>query len=162
MKLLTLSAIALLASSSFALAQGGDLGAHFLENWDLDGDGQVTIAEAIEKRDTVFLTFDADDNGVLDNEEYDTFDEARANDVREHGGAQGQGNGNGNGQGNGKAMGQNKGRDSIGNAMMREFTDANKDGQVTLQEFIDSVPAWHARADRNDDGVITSADFGRH
>ena len=43
-RVLTVAAALFIASSAYA--QQGQPGAHFLENWDLDGDGQVTLAEA--------------------------------------------------------------------------------------------------------------------
>ena len=82
---------ALIALGAMAHAQQGSPGLHFIENWDLDGDGQVTLAEATERRGDIFVTFDADDNGVLSPEEHDFFDEARANDMKENGMGQGMG-----------------------------------------------------------------------
>lgn len=131
-----------ITAGSLAQAQQGNPGTHFIENWDLDGDGQVTLAEATERRGDVFLSFDADDNGILSPEEYDLFDEARANDMRENGFGQGR-------SGNGPA-----------NGMLRQFTDANGDGRVTREEFMNAVPAWFERMDRNGDSAITEEDFG--
>ena len=85
---------ALIALGAMAHAQQGSPGLHFIENWDLDGDGQVTLAEATERRGDIFVTFDADDNGVLSPEEHDFFDEARANDIKENGMGKGMGRGN--------------------------------------------------------------------
>ncbi|SFL62012.1 hypothetical protein [Shimia aestuarii] len=62
-----------LISATLANAEPGGPGAHFVENWDLNGDGHVTLAEATERRADIFLTFDADENGVLDAEEHDLF-----------------------------------------------------------------------------------------
>ena len=39
-----------------------------------------------------------------------------------------------------------------------EFADANKDGKVTRQEYIDARAAQFARMDRNGDGVVDDAD----
>ena len=61
--LLTLTA--LLLSTPAAFAQAGMPGAHFIENWDLDGNGAVTAAEIAEKRSDVFASFDADENASL-------------------------------------------------------------------------------------------------
>jgi Ca2+-binding EF-hand superfamily protein len=138
---LTTAALLLLATQSFAA--GGVPGGHFIENWDLDNNGGVSLAEATERRGDVFLTFDADDNGVLNAEEHDLFDEARANDMKE------------NGEGHGK------GKKNPANGMLRKFTDANGDGEVTRAEFMDSVPAWFARMDKNGDGNVTTDDFGK-
>ncbi len=140
---LTLTAASLLLIATQSFAAGGNPGSHFVENWDLNNDGKVTLEEATERRGDVFLTFDADDNGILDSEEHDFFDEARAKDMAENG------------------MGHGKGKRNPANGMLREFTDANNDGQVTREEFMDAVPAWYARMDKNGDGAVTTDDFGK-
>lgn len=146
-------ALGLTASGAFA-ASHGQMGGHFIESWDLNEDGQVTLAEATERRSDVFASFDSDDNGVLSSEEYDLFDEARANDMAENGlKGQGQGQGHGNGQGQGKRM-------SPAQGMQRAFNDADKDGTVTQQEFMDGTADWFAMVDRSGDGVVTTEDFG--
>lgn len=142
---LTATAFSLFATSLLAGQTGP--GSHFIENWDLDEDGQVTLSEATERRSDIFVTFDENDDGTLSAAEYDMFDEARANDMKE----------NGLGQGRGKG----KGKNSPANGMLREFTDTNSDGVVTRAEFMDSVPAWYARMDKNSDGTVTTDDFGR-
>lgn len=121
----------------------GTPGAHFIENWDLDEDGQVSLAEVTERRGDVFYTFDADENGLLDAEEHDLFDEARAHDMQQNG------------------MGGGHGRNNPANGMKRSVTDADGDGQVSRAEFMAAVPAWFERMDRNADGVVTPEDFGR-
>ncbi|MGJ8604483.1 MAG: EF-hand domain-containing protein [Marivita sp.] len=135
--------VALLFAATTATAQNATPGGHFVESWDLNGDGQVTLAEATERRADVFLSFDADENGMLTSEEHDLFDEARAMDMAE----------NGEGHGTGKR--------NPANGMLREVTDANGDGNVTREEFLNAVPAWFAGMDRNGDNMVTTADFGR-
>ena len=139
---ITLTA-AIIAFGFAASAQQGQSGSHFIENWDLDEDGQVSLAEATERRSDVFASFDSDDNGVLSPGEYDLFDEARANDMKENG------------------QGQGKGKGNPANGMRRQFTDTNGDGMVSEGEFMGSVPAWFERMDKNGDGVVTVADFGK-
>jgi Ca2+-binding EF-hand superfamily protein len=126
-----------------ALAQQGVPGLHFIENWDLDGDGQVTLAEATEKRGEIFFMFDQDENGALDATEYDLFDETRQADM----------DANAGGHGNGPMRGVNEG-------MMRAFNDADGDGTVTRDEFLARVADWFAMMDRSGDGVVTTDDFG--
>jgi Ca2+-binding EF-hand superfamily protein len=123
-----------------AIAQGKP-GAHFVENWDLDGDGAVTLAEATERRGDIFYTFDANEDGVLDATEHDDFDAARSADMEGQGGWHGPNN--------------------PANGMLRTVTDADGDGQVSRDEFLGAVPEWFARMDRNGDGVVTTDDFGR-
>jgi len=141
MKTLLLSA-AIVAGAAAALAQGMP-GLHFVENWDLDADGQVTLAEATERRGDVFLSFDSDDDGYLTAEEYAMFDEARANDMADM---------------DGHAMGAMKQAEG-GMSMM--FNDSDKDGRVSRDEFVGNTGGWIAMMDRNGDGVVTTADFGR-
>lgn len=135
--------LAMLFAATTATAQQGIPGGHFIENWDIDGDGQVTLAEATERRGDVFLSFDADDDGVLSPEEHDLFDEARAMDMAE----------------NGEGLG--KGPNNPANGMLREVTDADGDGIVTREEFLGAVPDWFTAMDRNGDKVVTTDDFGR-
>ena len=139
---LTLSTIALLLLASPSFAQGNP-GAHFVENFDINGDGQVTLAEVQEKRGEIFYMLDQDEDGTLSGAEYDLFDETRAADHEQE-------NADGNGHGNGDQ----------GEGMAREETDLNGNGEVTEQEFLDATQAWFTRKDRNNDGVITTADFG--
>jgi hypothetical protein len=124
-----------------AAAQGAP-GSHFIENWDLDGDGAVTIAELTEKRGDVFYTFDYDENGLLDEEEYFYFDEARANDMKNQGDeAQGK-------------MGR------VQEGMQMAFNDADGDGMVSEEEFLAKAADWLTLIDRDASGDVTTADFG--
>jgi hypothetical protein len=142
MKTLSIVAAALLISGTAAFAQQGNPGAHFIENWDLDSNGSVSLDEVIEKRGDVFVTFDADNNGALSAEEYVAFDEARATDMAQMGGGHG------------------KGMMAMQAPMEMGFNDANGDGQVSAEEFAANSPKMFTQMDRNGDGVITADDFG--
>lgn len=131
-----------------AYAQMGNPGGHFLEKWDANEDGQVTLAETTERRGDIFTTFDEDDDGFLSRSDYIMFDEARANDQATMKEAR-QGQGQGQGQG------------GEGQAMTMEFNDMNGDGQVSRDEFMTRTKDWYAQMDRNGDGTVTKADFGR-
>lgn len=146
---LTLLTAALLLSTGAAMAQDITPGGHFVANWDLNGDGTVTLQEATEKRGDVFNAFDGDEDGKLSSAEYDMFDEARANDQAEMMAAMGKGKGNGYGNGMGEEGG-----------MMRAFNDTDGDGFVSRDEFMAKTPAWIAMMDRNADGTVTADDFG--
>lgn len=91
----------------------------------------------------MFNAFDADSDDILNAEEYDQFDEARANDMKENG------------------MGAGKGKNNPANGMAREYTDQDSNGQVSREEFIASVPDWFAQIDKNGDGVVTKDDFAK-
>lgn len=140
-RILVAGAFALLAAP--VLAQQGQPGAHFVENWDLDGDGSVTVAEATERRGDVFLSFDADENGFLDAEEYALFDQARALDM------EGQG-------GHGKGV-----MERAATGMTMAVNDTNADGRVSRDEFTGNAAAWIASMDSDGDGRVTTDDFGR-
>ncbi len=142
-KIVTLATIASLLLAGSAMAQGNAPGAGFIENWDMDGNGAVTLEEIIEKRGEVFYMFDQEDDGVLSAENYKLFDEARAADQ-----AQAAGNANGGGEQRGAK------------GMTLEFNDDNGDGEVSRDEFVGNSDEWFAIMDRNGDGEVTSADFG--
>lgn len=147
---LTLTALLTLGATS-AFAQQGP-GAHFIENFDENGDGQVTLDEMRTKRAEIFYMLDQNEDGILDSGEYDLFDATRAADQAEQGEACDHG---GNGAGNGPGKGRQ------GEGMARGATDLNGDGQVTREEFLASTDAWFAQRDRNGDGQLDTSDFGR-
>lgn len=126
-------------------------GAHFIENWDLDENGSVSMEEARERRGDIFTTFDTNEDDILTADEYVQFDEAREADMKENGIGQMQGQGKGQGMGqHGAAM-----------AMTLENADLNGDGEVTRAEFLEGSDLWFPQQDRNGDGLLTSDDFGR-
>ena len=153
---LTLAALTL-ALSGTAYAQPGNPGAHFVQNWDENGDASVTLAEAQTKRDNLFTTFDADEDGKLSPQEFDAFDEMRAADQEqmraEMGGKAGGGMGMGQGMGGGMMRAEG--------GMMRSFNDADGDGAVSREEFVGHTAEWFAMMYQTGDGTITEDDFGR-
>ena len=136
-------ALALALAAAPVFAQQGQPGVHFIENWDLDGDGKVTAEEAAERRGNVFAAFDANEDGFLDAQEYVLFDEARAADMAAQGG-----------QGRGAMK-------RAADGMLLERNDSDGDGKVSLAEFPGGAAGWIAWLDSNEDGVVTTADFGR-
>lgn len=125
-----------------AIAEEGQPGAHFIENWDLDADGHVTLAELTEKRGDVFYTFDSDGDGILTAEEYSYFDDARAVDMENqpaHAGGR---------------MGK------VQEGMILSFNDTDGDGAVSQEEFLAHAADWLALIDRDGSGDVTTADFG--
>lgn len=117
-------------------------GSHFVENWDLDGNGSVSSEEITERRGDIFVMFDQDEDGMLSAEEYVLFDETRAADMENNGGGHG------------------KGGDRMQVGLTMAFNDSDADGTVSMEEFVSNSAAWVAQIDRNGDGLITSADFG--
>lgn len=135
-----LAALALLMP--IAAAAQGTPGAHFIENWDLDANGSVSLDEITERRGDVFVMFDQDENGSLDAAEYALFDETRAADMEINAGGHG------------------NGRHRMQAGLTLAFNDTNADGEVSKEEFIANSAAWVAGVDRDGDGAITAADFG--
>jgi Ca2+-binding EF-hand superfamily protein len=138
----TLITAAFLLSATSVLAQNTP-GDQFLQNWDLDANGTATIEELREMRSNVFTSFDANEDGATDAEEYVLFDEARAADV-----------------GNYQA-GQRAQMQKVADGMSLPASDLDKDGRVSLDEFLTGADRWFAELDRNGDGGITLEDFGR-
>lgn len=144
----SLAALLLLTTATFA--QDQTPGGHFVTNWDADGNGAVSLDEATTRRGDIFTTFDADEDGKLNAEEYDLFDQARANDQAQ----MQEGKGKGKGKGHGKGMAEE-------NGMQRAFNDTDGDGLVSRDEFMARVPDWFAMMDSDGDGAVTTEDFGR-
>lgn len=117
-------------------------GTHFVENWDLDGNGSVSAEEITERRGDIFTMFDQDEDGMLSAEEYVLFDETRAADMENNAGGHG------------------KGGDRMQEGLTLGFNDTDADGQVSKEEFVSNSAAWFTQIDRNGDAMITSADFG--
>jgi Ca2+-binding EF-hand superfamily protein len=146
MKTLPLLTTMLLLMSGLASAQQGNPGAHFIEQWDMDGDGQVTLAEAEEKRGEVFVMFDQAEDGILDAADWAV--------VAEHMDAELGANGAGGGMGNGPGK-------LMREAMTAAYNDANGNGEVTADEFTAATKTLFSQIDSNGDGLMTMADFGK-
>lgn len=142
-RIILTTATALILGSA-VYAQQGQPGAHFIENWDMNEDGHVSLADIEQKRGEIFIMFDQDEDGFLNSSEYDLFDQTRRADMDENGGGHKKG-----------AMRK------VNNAMKREFNDVNGDGMVSQFEFVSQAAAWFKMMDRTSDGIVTTADFGR-
>jgi hypothetical protein len=143
---LALTVGTLLLSTTVVMAQGAGPGAHFIEQWDSDADGQLTLQEAATKREEVFYMFDSDTDQTLNATEWAAVAEHLAQELGQKGGA------GGHGMGPGQA---------IHEAMTPAFNDADKNGTVTADEFKAATQTLFGLIDTNADGVMTTADFGR-
>ena len=137
-----ISVIALIAITAPAFAEENP-GQHFMESWDLNEDGTVTVEEITERRTDVFASFDSDEDGFLTAEEYKTFDEARDG---HHEGDESKGYGGGKGQGKNSPM-------------TMKANDNDADGKVSKDEFIGNAAMMFTKMDKNGDGTVNSADF---
>lgn len=174
----TVLAIALPFTAA-ATAPGED----FLTTWDGDGDGQVTLAEVLERRADLFATFDENEDGKLSAEELAAHDEMRGAmqqqdrlgrawggegqggmGPRQGGGRMAMGQQGGNGFGHGPAMGprqgMNHGFQQQAQAMTGMALDTDGDGFVSQDEFVAMGNTWFARFDRDGNGSVTEDDFG--
>lgn len=138
-----LLASAMLATTIATVSAQGVPGAHFLENWDLNQDGKVSLEDAAERRSDIFTMFDADENGELSGQEYELFDTTREEDAELNAGGHGQG-----------------GMRRAQQGLTREFTDLDENGVVSKDEFVSKTADWLALIDRNGDGTVTVEDFG--
>ena len=159
MKYLIPLATALILGATMASAKNVP-GSHFIDNWDIDEDGAVSLAEAIERRTDFFVAYDADENNILDAEEYALFDEARAtgeaDGVLDSGASNTTGGAN-TPQGNPDVK---KALKKVLIGMTLEYNDADGNGAVSLEEFLGKTADWVTMLDRNGDSVISTADFG--
>ncbi len=137
-----LAASLLPLAASPLVAQTPGPAAHFIENWDLDGDGAVTADEAASKRDELFTMFDADEDGRMNGEEWTLFDETRRADLQTN-----------------MTEVDKASMAGLAAGFARPFNDPDGDGAVTRDEFVGRAgPALEAM-DRDGDGVLTGADF---
>lgn len=144
-------------------------GQAFLAQWDLDGDGQVTLAEARSHRADIFVMFDSDGDGGFSAEELagiDDFKQAQLEAGMGPGHQRPEGMTARPGMGRGMGQGQGMGQGMAGQgffapaADQMRALDVDGDGRVTQAEFVAGTERWFARRERTGDGVVTLADFG--
>jgi len=147
MKTVTTVVVALLSLTSPAFAQqgqgGGQPGAQFIQNWDLSGNGHVSRADFLQRRDDIFRMFDADEN--------DSLGEADLQAIADHLAAEDDQRGH-------AAGGRGPGR-IIHEAMTLQFNDTDGDGAISRAEFAESSVRVFGMLDANGDDKIDSADF---
>lgn len=148
-----LSATVLALSAAFAttpvLAQGAAM--EFVAEWDMNADGIVALSDFSQRRNDQFEMFDLNGDTSIDAEEQANMDftVANAQDAN-HGGAQGGAHG-GNGPG-----------PRIHAAMNAAYADADQDGAISMVEWTAATQRLFSELDRNGDGTLDRADFGRN
>lgn len=168
MKTLLPLAAALVLAATLTSAKNAP-GSHFIDNWDIDEDGAVSLAEAVERRTDFFVAYDADENNILDAEEYALFDEARATGetdgvIQDSAGTGATGSATGGATGGANTPQGNpevkKALKKVLIGMTLEYNDTDGNGVVSLEEFLGKTADWVAMLDRNGDEAISTADFG--
>ncbi|NEW88995.1 hypothetical protein DU475_17225 [Rhodopseudomonas sp. WA056] len=114
---------------------------HFLEQWDINNDGVVTLDEIREGRAQRFYAFDANADGYLDRDEYARFDKVRDAGIARFSPEE-----------------QTKIR-QIADGLTLPRNDADGDGRVSRAEFIDGSVGWMKEIDKDGDGRLTARDF---
>lgn len=147
LKTLTVLSLSALLAAGSAFAQNGNPGTEFMDQWDLDSDGLVTLDELRTKRGEVFYMFDVEGDGALTGDDWAGVAAHMQEEQQVKGGGHGAG---GHGKGPGAAMHA---------AMTPEFNDADSNGEVSLAEFDAASDKLFAALDRNGDHVVSAADF---
>lgn len=150
-------------------AEPGNPGAQFMYTWDVDEDGYVSLAEALDRREAIFTAFDANEDGILDDGEYAVLDEARNHEPdpkgpqgqglgQQPGRGMGQGMGQGTGQGMGQGMGQGRGMGQ-GNGQGMGQGMAQGMGMGQRMGIGAGFAMDRAEVDLDGDGTVTRAEF---
>ncbi|MFZ1680459.1 MAG: hypothetical protein WAT70_05520 [Rhizobiaceae bacterium] len=182
----TVAVAAMLATTAYAQVPARD---HFMTSWDENGDGKVTLQEATNRREALFASFDANENGKFDPEELAAMDDMRDAMRADVGGMgpgggmgrgqdgsmkmgrgmhqgqgwgnqQGQGYGMHQGQGWGNQQGQGWGQQQGQGWGMRQGQGHNQGmGQGPRNGMGQAEQGGHRMMDTDGDGVITKAEF---
>lgn len=141
----------------------------FMEQWDLDGDGSVSLAEARKQRTSIFKMFDEDGNGAYSKAEIAAIDVHKLMQLE---GGMGPGGERPEGAPPPKGTppqgeppkapppGQAGAKGAPPSAVeMMKRLDTDGNGTVTSTEFVGGADQWFEMRDRNGDGVLTAADF---
>ncbi|WP_157973559.1 EF-hand domain-containing protein [Tropicimonas sp. IMCC34043] len=147
MKHSILSALLLTAASAgAAMAQqagaGVTPGENFIAIWDADGDGRVTLEEVQLRRDDLFASFDADENGALSVDELSALTDMRDGMMPRPAGRAANGSG-------------------FDTTMIARMLDADGDGNVSRDEYVGMAGRLFGRMDRNGDGAVAADDFAQ-
>ena len=172
------ASVAVPAMAAQGKGHGGPRVERMMERFDADRDGVVTLEDISAHRLTMFETVDTDKSGSLSKDELKAFgdqreemretnrEERRAKRearMEEMKGMSGDRDGRMAGKHHGKrdGMGRGEGRGSDRGGMRMERLDADKNGEISLEEFTAVDAKMFERFDRNGDGKIDITDFYR-
>ena len=142
--------LAAFGGATLAQGQGNGPMAGFVQEWDMNADGRVTLADFAERRTTQFDMFDLNGDARIDAEEQANMAQTIAGaQEANHGAESGHGQG-GNGPGA-----------QIHAAMTAAYADADHDGNLSAQEWEAATQRLFAELDRSGDGQLDRADFRR-
>lgn len=115
----------------------------FLASLDLDGDGVVTVEEAVAARNARFEDVDRNADGFIDASEFDALLQATRTRYA--------------------SLGQNYHAQNASPGRIDAFTfaDSDADGLVSPEEYDRSSARFARSLDRNGDGVITPFELAR-
>ncbi|MBO9418811.1 hypothetical protein J7481_04820 [Labrenzia sp. R4_2] len=106
-------------------------GASFLERWDVNNDGAVSLEEAEKRRQALFAKLDTNKDGFLDSDEFTV----------------------------GAETGADSGSEDTSLLMGLDLNDVDGDGKVSAGEFMSNSGTWVDLMDENKDGAISAEEF---
>lgn len=110
---------------------GDEAGASFLERWDINNDGVVSLKEAEKRRQALFAKLDANNDGFLDRDEFTVSAET----------------------------GAASGAEDTSMLMGLNLNDVDGDGKVSAGEFMSNSGTWVDLMDENKDGAVSAEEF---
>lgn len=125
-----------------ALAHDGDRATRMFERFDLDGNGAITLQEAVSNAETRFDTADANTDGVLTEDEIKARAEER---MAEKDNAERKG----------------EGRHMRRISRMIDRVDANGNGAIERTEAIDAATERFTRLDADGNGSLTMDEISK-
>lgn len=106
-----------------------EAGASFMERWDINNDGEVSVEEAEKRRQALFAKLDANKDGYLDSNEFLAAGQEQSEPAET----------------------------TILRGL--DLNDINGDGKVSAGEFMANSGSWVDMMDGNNDGVVTIEEF---
>lgn len=150
--LILTAALAAFGGAALAQGQGNGAMAGFVQEWDMNADGRVTVEDFTERRTTQFDMFDLNGDAGIDAGEQVNMAQTIAGAQEANHGGEGGGHGQG---GNGPGL-------RIHAAMSADYADTDRDGTISAEEWSAATQRLFAEMDRSGDGELNRADFGRN